>query len=92
MAHSIADSLGNRPVGMAYLLGTCAPDRRVIAFAEQLGGCLLISRMFGFSLLNSLPAKAVAQRPVGAVGNRLVGMGLKGAITQLVTFADLLQN
>ena len=42
--------VANLPVGMAYLLGNWATDRRAIAVAGKLGDRRLISSMFDISL------------------------------------------
>ena len=63
---------------MAYLLGNRANDRRAITVARQRGYRQLISSMFDISPPTDHLATAVALRPVAAVVNRLVGVGLKG--------------
>ena len=83
MADSIADSIGDHPVAMAYLLGNWATDCRAFAIAGLRGHHRLISSMFDISRPTDYPATAVALRSVSMVVNRLVGMGLKTYINIL---------
>ena len=72
-ADCTADCTTDCLVGMAYLLGDWATDRPATGYRR------LISSMFDISPPTRRPATAVARRRVGAVVNRLVGMGLKRA-------------
>ena len=68
MADSSTDSSADCPVGMAYLLGDWATDRRATERRQ------LISSMFDISLPTDRPATAIAQRSVAQGHNNQVGM------------------
>ena len=76
MADSIADSIANRPVAMAYLLAYWVTDCWVTFIARRREDCPLISSKFDISLPTDCPVTGVTQQSVPRGESNLLGRPL----------------